>query len=117
MSDPLRLAELERQRALVASHLQWLDAQIARERARGTEPGPPAAPASPAEPVERVHAWAPGASPAALPPSATEAQVVPLHEPDPLPSKWGCWLTFLAVMLGLGAALALFIGYRYGGPS
>ncbi len=43
MSD--RLAELRRQRALVQTHLAWLDAEIARAAGATTTTLPPAAPA------------------------------------------------------------------------
>ena len=112
MRDPHRLADLERQRALIAAHLRWLDEQIERERLARSDVPPSGVSGGIPEP--RVRPVAEHLPAAVMPPPGVEAQVVPLHEPDPLPSKAGCWMAFAGLMLGLGGAVALFIYFRYG---
>lgn len=102
MSD--RLTELNRQRALLAEHLAWIDREIAAARGEAPAPVPapppppvPAAPAAPAPDVdalfERLRAEEQG-----------RGQL----------SKQGCWIVF-AALLAAGLALlaiATFLIYR-----
>lgn len=117
MSDPQRLAELERQRALIVAHLQWLDDQIANERhTLGRAAPPPSPTGAMATSVLPGHGHDLGASaaPEVAPPGAiTEPDALPLHEAGALPSKWGCWIAFAAMMVGLGLALGLYIYFGY----
>ncbi len=90
-----RRAQLLRQRAAIAQHLAWLDAEIAATGA----PSPPASlPAVPPSPVDAAQPW-----PADFtPPSSPEF------------SKRGCWLSFALLMtLLLGGAVAA-IYHLYG---
>lgn len=90
-----RLQELRRQRALIQSHLDWLNAEIARQ-----SPAKPAAPA--------------------VPPAAAESapvEIPPEYQPDPQGSahaaKRGCLFVFVALALaGLAFLVAIYF-WRY----
>lgn len=101
MSD--RLAELHRQRALVQTHLAWLDHEIAGEAAR------PAATARPPAPT-------PAARAAALTPVEGPDEVLRRYAPPPEASaartRLGCWVAFVGALLALGAGLAAWSGLR-----
>ena len=98
--NPERLAELQRQRALVRDQLAWLDREIA---AASADPAPAALPAAPESPAAIV-----GATPA----------LDEIYQPDPVSTaartRRGCLLLAFAVFL-LGA-LSLtgiyFLRYR-----
>lgn len=95
MARPDRLAELQRERLLIASHLAWLDREI--ERARSSEDVViPAA----SEPPPAVTG---GPDIAAIP-----------DEPAPVPSRLGCWLVFAGIMIFGAAVLLTWIYFRYG---
>jgi len=90
-----RLAELQRQRALVRDHLAWLDGEIAS--ATGALPA-----ASP--------------NPVAPPPSAA-AEPALFYEPDPvsaqLSARRGCFLYFAAAVFLFVLALGAIYFLRY----
>ena len=106
-----RLAELRRQRALVAEHLAWLDRELA---AAAPEPIPgPVLPASGAAATSAVP------SVPADPAAADSAGEPPLAQPDPADIKSdvrrGCFLYFAAaVFLGLvGVGLIIWLSQEY----
>lgn len=103
MSHDGRREELQRQRALVAAHLAWLDAELARTGPPLRDAPPPAArPPDPSTPSAAT-VRAPTAVP--LPePAAGERPVDAARA-----TRLGCWLYFAAA-LGL-AALAAWIIY------
>ncbi len=116
-----RLQELLHQKALLAEHAEWLEHEIALERARTSEPSPapgeaaPAAPSEPADPTIPV----PGASaPAAAAVADTAGAIPDGYRPEPQSVRHevtrGCLLYFVAgiVILGLGVA-AIFWFYRH----
>lgn len=115
MSD--RLAELRRQRALVQTHLAWLDAEIARTA--GTLP--PAAPASSASAAPAAAAGG------ALPPvAATEDPPRMVAAADTILEEYrvpestlksdvrkGCFLYFIAAFAAVAAGvLVLYFLFR-----
>lgn len=96
MSD--RLAELRRQRALVQSHLEWLDRELAREAVP-----PVASPRTPSVVPPVAFAVPASASAAtadellrryAAPPQAAAAR-----------TRLGCWVGFVGAFLALGGSL------------
>ena len=100
VGDPDRLTELERQRRNIAAHLDWLDREIARERGAAERPLPRVQLTDdPPEPVTE---------------SLVPAEVVPLFEPAPPPSKVGCWAVFTASLLLITAGIVALIYWRYG---
>ncbi len=107
MSD--RLNELQRQRALVVEHLQWLDKEIAACRVQaGT-----AAPASASPPVP----------PTAIPvvvstptPRDTDPAFALLQDEERRRSevsKSGCWIVFSALLLVIVGTVTAIILLRY----
>ena len=109
MSD--RLAELRRQRALVQTHLSWLDREIATAAAKAdapadSSPRPEAAPAT----VAPTSA----AGPVPLPASAADSILERYRtEPGTLRRdvRQGCFVYFAAacVLLGLGVLAMYFL--------
>lgn len=105
MPNPDRLAELQRQRALIATHLAWLDGEIARARAADPAAAPPTTvPESAPAPVVDL-------APAE---DAAAEMTLPADERKPPPSKLGCWLVFTALMALAGLLLTLLVYLRYG---
>ena len=110
MSD--RIAELRRQRAMVAEQLAWLDREIAG--AEKNAPTPPAAPASAPAPVAIPVITTTVAAPVLplAPEVAAQADAI-LEEyrvqPDSLRTdvKKGCFLYFAAAMGLLGAVVMM----------
>lgn len=123
--SPDRLAELRRQRALVAQHLAWIDAELTAAGAGH----PPPAPVSP--PLPQDGAPAPSLAVAAAP-LTSSADLAPPEDPalalansradeiiekyratealDPRAAKRGCLVLFGAFCV-LGAATLLAIYY------
>jgi hypothetical protein len=117
MSD--RLAELRRQRALVQTHLAWLDAEIAREA--GPAPAlPPATPATiPAAPPSVSDGALPALSATEEPPRMTPAADTILEEyrvpESALKSdvRKGCFLYFAAALAAVAAGVVvLYLLFR-----
>jgi hypothetical protein len=111
---PDRLAELRRQRALIADHLAWLDREIAASAPSSTFPKPtpqPFAPKPPLplDPAAILAAVNSSPAPTAVPPD-TEAHALLLPEHQPAEVKQdvrrGCFLYFalaaVAVIGGTG---------------
>lgn len=102
MSEPPdRVADLERQRALVREQLAWLDREIeAAHAARGT---PPRAPAPP--------------TPARAEPQTAENLAYPAYAPNPTAAhaegRRGCFLYAIAAFALLIAALTVIYFVRY----
>lgn len=98
--DPT-LEELQRQRAAVQQHLDWLDAQIAVRRSAATPAPQSAAPASQVAP----------SSPSENPEAATVSALVADYQAEaarsPARLKQGCWLLFAVVLTGCACAVAL----------
>lgn len=120
--SPDRLAELRRQRALVAQHLAWIDAELT---AAGTgQPPTPATSAGLPETVdlERAPSSPPVSSPPALPeadPSVVLAnaradEIIERYRAtealDPAATKRGCLLV-IGALFALGGAVLLAIYY------
>ncbi len=110
-----RLAELQRQRALLQEHLAWLDRELAAEAGR-VGSGRQAAPPPASLPENAFSAALPPASafptppPAATDPDAILAQYS--AEPEALKAdvRKGCfiYLAFAFVVLGLGVTALYF---------
>ena len=106
--DSEQLAELRRQRELVARHLAWLDGEIVRLGA-----GSPPSSAAPT-PV----AVDPAAADQLTQAVAREVQATEGYSPDPTSSardaRRGClWLAVLVLIVGaLGLAAIYFVRYR-----
>lgn len=108
-----RLAELRRQRALVAEHLAWLDREIAAVPAVvpavPAQPTPAPAPASAAIPIGNPLPAASQPEPSA----ATPADALPLPEAKPAEIKddvrRGCLLYFALASLFAITVIALLI--------
>lgn len=124
---PDRLAELQRQRALLQEHLDWLDRELALERQKaGVVPSAPipapvavTAPTAPPAPLPGIAAAVPLPAAAslapqtALPNPAVDAQAEAVLEkyrvgPDTLKHdvRKGCFLYFIAGFVFLGAIIA-----------
>jgi hypothetical protein len=103
MSD--RLAELQRQRALLQDHLAWLDREIAAESGRGRPPAQVARPAPFVAPAMQV--------PVSPSPADSEAILSQYRqEPGTLKQdvRKGCFLYFALAFLAFGAlVLALYL--------
>lgn len=110
-----RHQQLLRQRAAIAEHLAWLDAEIARVApAVASHPTPPdpAGPSS-AERLPSATSHVPLASTPADPDQLL-AQLGSDSEDSDLPSKTGCWGIFLGILLLVvgGGIGAIYIFYR-----
>lgn len=108
MSD--RLNELQRQRALVVEHLQWLDREIAAYRPQSD----PAAPA-PALPLPPAIA-APSPAPVQPAPRDTDPAFALLQDEERRRSevsKSGCWIVFSALLLVIVGTVTAIILLRY----
>jgi hypothetical protein len=117
---PDRLAELRRQRALIADHLAWLDREIAAAAVPIQPPVPPSstileppaqpfAPKPPLEPAAILTAAKPSPAPTAvLPETDSHAHLLPEHQPADVKQdvRRGCFLYFalaaVAVIGGTG---------------
>ena len=107
-----RLAELLRQRALVAEHLAWLDREIGRLASQAT---PPAAPS--------VATPAPVATPPSItadalaPATETPALALPEHRPADIKDdvKRGCfvYVAIAALLVVLGGGLLVWASQAY----
>lgn len=124
---PDRLAELRRQRALVAQHLAWIDAEL-------TAAGAGQAPSPVVEPVPAASA-APSAEPPPQPPAAVPAPAAPQADPgialantradeiiekyratealDPQAARRGCLTLFGAAFALAGFVLLAIYYFRY----
>jgi hypothetical protein len=105
-----RLNELQRQRALVVEHLQWLDREIAACRAQGG----PAAPA-PALPLPPAIA-APSPAPVQAAPRDTDPAFALLQEEErrrSQVSKSGCWIVFAALLLAIVGTVTAIVLVKY----
>lgn len=103
MSD--RLAELQRQRALVQQHLAWLDREIAAASASAD-----ASAASSSAPAPTPGAPAPTPTPPADPTALLEQYRASATDPKTDVRK-GCLLYFLAAFAMLGVMIAGFAFY------
>lgn len=105
---PDRLAELKRQRALVAEHLQWLDREIAAADSSAV---------TPADPTPKPLVAAP--LPAPLPAETeivTDPALLALQEEERHRgefSKSGCWIVFSALLLLAVGTLTAVIMLKY----
>jgi hypothetical protein len=107
--NPDRLAELERQRAIVRDHLAWLENEIAV----ATGSPPPSAPPAPS-PTPSASSSAPPAVPDPIAPEISRAD----HSADPAlaaaSARRGCLLSAAALLLAGFVLLAIiyFVHYR-----
>jgi hypothetical protein len=124
--SPDRLAELRRQRALVAQHLAWLDSELAAaETGKAPAPSPASPPASvvPAAPVDNETPSASSASnatpepdldPAVALANARADEIIERYRAteayDPATAKRGC-LVLVGALFALGGAVILAIYY------
>jgi hypothetical protein len=127
--SPDRLAELRRQRALVAQHLAWIDAELTaagagRSPHAGTvSPSAPVAPGTPPENAPPADAELAAAEPAAeIDPAVALAnaradEIIEKYRAtealDPLAAKRGCLVLFGAFMVLLGATVLAIYFFHY----
>lgn len=107
-----RLAELRRQRALVAEHLVWLDREIAAAEGKPTPAPLPALPPPPAPTAAEILARAAEPTPALAPVASDqpEASLLPEHQPADIKNdvRRGCLLYFAlasAAVIAIGGLL------------
>jgi hypothetical protein len=131
-----RLQELLQQRALIKEHLEWLDAEIAAYSGRTGDLRPPAAtraaaPVAAPAPVPTFSSARTAAPEPARVPIAAVAAPLASHTPDeaealiaklaaeentqPVPTKQGCWISFLAVLLVAVVGAWILLHYLYRG--
>lgn len=131
---PDRLAELRRQRALIAEHLAWLDREISASAAttqsqgasaatvpsgKSPEPTPkPIAHKLPLDPAAILAAAQPSPAPTAVPPDAdVHAYLLPEHQPTDVKQdvRRGCFLYFglAALLVVVGCALLVWASQVY----
>lgn len=109
-----RLAELRRQRALVAAHLVWLDREIADAEGKPTPAPLPAQTPSPAlSAAAEILAKTPEPAPA-VPPVASDqpdAALLPDHQPAEIKNdvRRGCLLYFALASVAVVALGALLV--------
>lgn len=116
--SPDRLAELRRQRALVAQHLAWIDAELTAAGAGQSPAGtPPSPPSSKPELTPTDASPAPAgaeADPGVALANARADEIIEKYRAtealDPAATKRGCLVLFGALFV-LGGALLLAIYY------
>lgn len=109
-----RLAELRRQRALVAEHLVWLDREIADAEGKPAPAPLPALTPSPAlSAAAEIVAKTPGPAPAVPPVARDQPDAALLPEPQPADIKndvrRGCLLYFALASVAVVAGTAFLI--------
>lgn len=119
--SPDRLAELRRQRALVAQHLAWIDAELTA--AGAGQPPPLAAPDLPAttDPTPRATTPAPSTveegDPAITLANTRADEIIEKYRAtealDPVAAKRGCLVFFAAGCALLGAVILTIYYFRY----
>jgi hypothetical protein len=130
--SPERLAELRRQRALIAQHLAWIDAELAANGGPASSPAPEtgasATPPTPAAPTRAVDSPDPGITgtpPSPAPPAdphlalahARADDIIERYRStealDPASTRRGC-ITLFVGLLALGFLVILAVYYfRY----
>jgi hypothetical protein len=113
-----RLNELQRQRALVVEHLQWLDKEIAACRPQAGTAQTPANPPVLLPPPAASSPAAAASSPAALQPAPrdTDPAFALLQEEErrrSQVSKSGCWIVFSALLLVIVGTVTAIVLVRY----
>jgi len=120
--SPDRLAELRRQRALVAQHLAWIDAELTAAGAGQTslatnpEPAPAAASAS-ASPIPAPASIISADDPGLALANARADEIIEKYRAtealDPQATRRGCLVLFGALFALGGAALLAIYYFRY----
>ena len=113
--SPDRLAELRRQRALVAQHLAWIDSELFEaEAGQPSAPSAPAAIPAPAGKPPQLPATGNNDNPAVALANAKADEIIERYRateaPDPGSARRGC-LLLIGAMFALGGAVLLAIYY------
>jgi len=109
VSNPHRIQDLRRQKALIQEHLAWLEQEILAagdvpSRPLSVKPGPMAAVTRPDE--SRSTAGPITEADALLSQLVAEEKKAP-------PSKYGCWMIFWLILLGAGAVIGGTVYWIY----
>jgi hypothetical protein len=117
---PDRLAELRRQRALIADHLAWLDREIeaAASTSMALEPASqPATPKLPLAPAAILAAVQPAPATTVSPESDAHTHLLPEHQQANVKQdvRRGCFLYFAlaALFVAVGCALLVWASQVY----